>query len=875
MDFVQYRPLGGDTININHVRNPVSSFTPNEKKQKQERYPLGSLDKRLPPLNPAFKLAATHGVFASIRLHINRNDSLDARDEAGQTPLMIAAKKNRAEACRLLLDAGADDSLVDLNGCTALDLAVAAGANEALTVFTLHGSRSQLLSAVVGPDPLPVANNPTLVVPSPSPPHITTNVALEDSDEGSWTPIEEKPPPRDSPALRKLALEAQAKISAHQPKNTGAVQWDDVSGYLPTNVDILGIPDLVEKGLREIVLMGIREGEVRSAHFNDLLTQVDTSTPDNLFRLIVQMLNDLGVEVDDTFGTSEEWGSSRPFILPDATDAEAELQDESLQYLKGLLQGRNEPSRIFAKEAYVHPLLSQESEVQLAQLMEQSVEAAIEYLSEWPSGLRSLLICCDELKRGVRSLRSMQSSVTSEVGESESYESFDLTLAPPPHKHDAKEDEETSVETEESSGPDHIKGFILLADALQQLLNSSNDGSPEVVRKTQQILLQMRLAGLFLCSLSDTTDMAPAARGFAISIDNFLKARDQLVLSNLKLVVQLAQRYTKSGIDYLDLLQEGHIGLIRAVDKFDWRRGFKFSTMAMWWIRQQVQRAAPELGFHIRLPAHAVEKSWLMKRHWREFEDEHGHAPTTAWLAHQVGMPVRKVEPILRCISEPIPLDELSTHDFHSATVGTDHFDAMPNTEIKVLAEALLHALGSESRMAEKVLRMRYGVGINFELSPEDIAKRYGLSRERIRQIERQALKLASIHLGLRSTETGGKADENKPSKSGCNPNKRSKLEKMPVTPESPTVSAKSISTLGQQGPNYGQSGSDSSSTLSQIELLKKAKAMGLEVLTYKIQGGYETLVMLTPKKLAVMQEIEADLIDAGFQYKLGQGYVI
>lgn len=97
----------------------------------------------------------------------------------------------------------------------------------------------------------------------------------------------------------------------------------------------------------------------------------------------------------------------------------------------------------------------------------------------------------------------------------------------------------------------------------------------------------------------------------------------------------------------------------------------------------------------------------------------------------------------------------------------------------------------------------------------------------------------------------------------------------MPVTPESPTVSAKSISTLGQQGPNYGQSGSDSSSTLSQIELLKKAKAMGLEVLTYKIQGGYETLVMLTPKKLAVMQEIEADLIDAGFQYKLGQGYVI
>lgn len=103
-------------------------------RENKESCPLGSVEKRLLPLNSAFKLAVTHGVLASIRLHISRNDSLDARDEAGQTPLMIAARKNRAEACRLLLYAGADESLVDSNGCTALDLALAAGAHETLAV---------------------------------------------------------------------------------------------------------------------------------------------------------------------------------------------------------------------------------------------------------------------------------------------------------------------------------------------------------------------------------------------------------------------------------------------------------------------------------------------------------------------------------------------------------------------------------------------------------------------------------------------------------------------------------------------------------------------------------------------------------------------
>lgn len=842
-------------------------------REDKERYPLDSVEERLPLLNPAFKLAVSLGVLASIRLHISRNDALNARDNTGQTLLMIAAKKNRAEACRLLLDAGADRSLVDLNGLTAQDLARDAGAHDTLAVFALpaYGRQSPLvaepvkLSDTCGSAPIALS----------SPTSTNTNDAFEDADEGTWTPLEEKPPPKETPGLRELALGAQAKMSAHEPKDANAVQWDDVSGYLPTDVDIFGTSDRFEDGLRAIVLVGIREGEVGRAHLNDLLTEVDSSTPDNLSRLIVQMLNDLGIGVDETFGLSDEWDSSRFSSESFATDAEAELQDEALQYLNGLLQGRNEPSRIFTKEAYVHPLLSQESEVRIAQLMEQSVEGAIECLSEWPSGLRSLLACCDEVKRGVRSLRFMQSNRTSESGESEVVdESQSLALMPPSHKHDTEEDEDTSVEAEEAS--DHLEKFILLAGSLQQLVDSSHEGSPEVALKIQQILLHMRLAGPFLSSLSDPADTSPAAAGFSDNTDKFLAARDQLVLSNLKLVVQLAKRYVRPGVDYLDLLQEGHIGLIRAVDRFDWRRGFKFSTMATWWIRQQVQRAAPELGLHIRLPAHAVEKSWLMKRYLREYEEEHGHAPTTGWMAEKMDMPVRKVESVLRCISEPVPLDDLEKHVWLPEVQGSDPLEAAHSLETTVRVDELLQAIGEKSRrrMAEKVLRMRYGVGVNHELTLDEIGRRYGLTRERIRQIENKSIKLARIQLGLQSSRGGTEERDVEFELAGVidAPAKTCKVDESHMSSMSSGELRTSMPAVELHSTKGPAAGSKALST-NQMELLFKAKAMGLQVMTYKDAANHITLVMLNRVGAPVLKDLAEELLEAGFQYKLGQGY--
>ncbi|TXH88484.1 MAG: hypothetical protein E6Q78_10520 [Rhodoferax sp.] len=258
-------------------------------REEKERYARESKEESLPPLNSAFKLAASLGVLASLRMHISRNDALDARDALGQTPLMIAAKKNRSEACRLLLEAGADMSLIDLSGSTAMDLALAAGAQEAMAVFALFAQVAPVPSDTE-PDTLHASGAPTFVEKPLALP-VTANANLEGLDSDSWTPLDERPPPADIPTLRELASGAQRTLSTHQAKDSSVVQWEDVAGYLPSDVEIAGIPFQIEERLRETVLMGLREGAVQDSNLSDLLTEVDTSTPDTLSRLTVQMFN--------------------------------------------------------------------------------------------------------------------------------------------------------------------------------------------------------------------------------------------------------------------------------------------------------------------------------------------------------------------------------------------------------------------------------------------------------------------------------------------------------------------------------------------------------------------------------------------------------
>jgi RNA polymerase nonessential primary-like sigma factor len=283
------------------------------------------------------------------------------------------------------------------------------------------------------------------------------------------------------------------------------------------------------------------------------------------------------------------------------------------------------------------------------------------------------------------------------------------------------------------------------ADLVRVYLNGI--GKTALLTAAQEVELAKRIeAGVFAQHMLDSSPQLPAQRKLELKslVGDGHVAKNHLLEANLRLVVSLAKRYTGRGMPLLDLIQEGNLGLIRAVEKFDYTKGFKFSTYATWWIRQAITRGMADQGRTIRLPVHLVEQVNKLARIKRDLHQQLGREATTDELAKESGLSPNKVADLLDHARDPVSLDmpvgaeeDAPLGDFIEDSEATDAEGAVISG---LLQDDLRRVLSTLDEREQHVIRLRYGIDDGQPRTLDQIGKRFGLSRERVRQIEREVM---------------------------------------------------------------------------------------------------------------------------------------
>ncbi len=725
------------------------------------------------PLNRLLRLSVMAGVESAVQIHIDRGDDLNARDANGMTPLMLSAARDKPTICKLLMDAGVDHGLLDSSGKTALEIAIAAGASAAAAVLVSisepvpksspakravdrgqeQASEPHQASAphaeaalTIEPEAMVEATEPDkpaeapAQIPSSSLAAVINELGQAEFDLAGWEAEEEPTRPEADLVVLSSASAVQVGITAHEPIDSSA-EWEEIDAYLPEVALPLARADDAEgrARLRLLLLRALREGSVPALDVQAQSTNEDRSTNPEAETYLTMVINDLGAEVDERIEYADADESFEVFVDSDETPTEEAALDEALAAIDLAASPRHQPLQIYQREFQRLRLLTAEEEIRLAKDMEAALDAAIDALASWPDGIARTLAAGAQAIAGSRQLSSMWSGGELD-SEPDSTESWDAEAPPQAESEIAvDEDDEPSDETRVDAGD------ASFAEALRRLaVLVARECAPKVSSlEIRQALAALRLNRRFLLELIDAAKGPAPCPEFQFAMADFRKARDRMTASNLKLAFFHAKKYLYSGEPLDDLAQEGNIGLLKAVDRYDWRRGFRFSTYATWWIRQQIGRHVADKARTIRVPVHMFEKLQRVERLAQAYEKAAGREPSLVELAERVEMPPHKLAALLRIAPEPSGIDELTIDgmiaiDARDAILPPDPADVVEGAE---LSAAVLGILSSLPKKDEQIIRLRFGIGVNEALTLEEVGQRYAVTRERIRQIETRALR--------------------------------------------------------------------------------------------------------------------------------------
>ena len=542
--------------------------------------------------------------------------------------------------------------------------------------------------------------------------------------------------------------------------------------------------DELDKYEDDIVEVGKEKGYLTFGEVNDLLPGEITS-PDDLDDLLTT-INTQGIEL----GERER---DRDKYEPEAGE---EGDDVELDLSPGTLEKTNDPVRMYLREMGTVPLLTREGEVEIAKRIERGQLRVMKAISRSPIVIREIVGLGEDLRRGVRNIKEVvtfdEEELTEEILQArvrQTSSRIDVIL-----KHQKKiagfeeklEQANTGLKDAKAKNKEQRRLRWLVGrehvyiNRVVRELKYTNAEKKRLLDKVNKTVDAMRtlerqiksLDAKFEASKSEELkkeyrrqqkncklDLERVEQDAGITIIDLKrtqremiqgdmdaeKAKRELIEANLRLVVSIAKKYTNRGLQFLDLIQEGNIGLMKAVDKFEYRRGYKFSTYATWWIRQAITRAIADQARTIRIPVHMIETINKLIRTSRQLVQELGREASSEEIARRMDIPVAKVRKVLKIAQEPISLEtpigeEEDSHlgDFIEDRMAVSPADAVISVNLKEYTSQVLRTLTPRE---ERVIKMRFGLEDGSEHTLEEVGQSFQVTRERIRQIEAKALR--------------------------------------------------------------------------------------------------------------------------------------